>query len=359
MCANLRARKTCKLESVRWRAIDVNLIVRAGQIVTIVFVASTLLIFEQQATSEAQTCPGTITFGDNISCSIDVAGESDSYTFSGSAGDRVYARVGTAGLNSPRVEIKRPSGTTLCASWGTYAATVSCQLDTSGTHQVIAKSQSASATGAYGLYAQLLGNPQNTTPATYGENYTGTLAAGMVEDYTVTVAAGDVIYARVARIGLGGPRIEIRRPDGTSCATWGVYFAETTCTAAAAGAYTVMAMSNDTGSGSFGIHVQRLNNPINTTVATYGENYTGTLAAGTVEDYTVTVAAGDVIYARVARVSLGDHASKSGDRMEHRVPPGVSILPRQPALPLLLARTRLWRCPTTPDRARLGFTCNV
>jgi len=93
----------------------------------------------------------------------------------------------------------------------------------------------------------------------------------------VTAAAGDMLYGRIGESGSAGlfsSRVEIWRPDGTSCSGAGGYNAEVNCSATVAGSYVVMGMANTYNSGAYGLYLERLNNPASPAGA-YGTNYTG------------------------------------------------------------------------------------
>jgi hypothetical protein len=90
----------------------------------------TQVIASVPAMSSDGICISNLMFGETVHCSIDLAGETDSFTFSGLAGDRIRVRVvKTSGSLSPFREIIRPNGTTLC---GTVVTEMTCLLDSSG-----------------------------------------------------------------------------------------------------------------------------------------------------------------------------------------------------------------------------------
>jgi thermitase len=250
------------------------------------------------------------TFGGNYTGTL-VAGTVEDYTFSGTAGDSVYVRYAKAATSaslSPEIKVYRPNGALLCSGWATYFADTVCSLDATGAYTIVTFAHYGYGSGAYGLYVQRTSSPINATAATFGENYTGTLVAGTVEDYTFSGTAGESVYVRYAKAASSAslsPEIKVYRPNGALlCSGWATYFADTVCSLDATGAYTIVTFAHyGYGSGAYGLYVQRTSSPINASPATFGENYTGTLVAGTVEDYTFSGTAGESVYVRRARAS--------------------------------------------------------
>jgi uncharacterized repeat protein (TIGR01451 family) len=122
--------------------------------------------------AQAAICPPSIGFGETIQCSIDASGEQDSYSFSGSAGDKVLVRMAKSSGNIwPGLTIYGPDATSLCSGSSTSTAEIaSCSLPTSGTYSIQAyDSFNGTFTGDYSLYLQLnnpgsiLTNPRITT----------------------------------------------------------------------------------------------------------------------------------------------------------------------------------------------------
>jgi hypothetical protein len=82
--------------------------------------------------------------------SIGQPAETDCFTFSGTAGERVRRWVvRTSGTLLPYHEVLRPDGTTLCGP--TTSREQTCMLDTDGTHTVLVRDSSGTGTGSYRL----------------------------------------------------------------------------------------------------------------------------------------------------------------------------------------------------------------
>lgn len=116
----------------------------------------------QPAGSPLPMCPASLSFGQTIQCSIDAAGERDSYSFGGATGDRVLVSGETSGNLLLSLRLFRPDGTLLCSGQG------ECLLDATGTHTVLVEDRNRSGPGAYQLYFQRLNNPVGCTAVRYG-----------------------------------------------------------------------------------------------------------------------------------------------------------------------------------------------
>ena len=99
--------------------------------------------------------------------------------------------------------------------------------------------------------------------------------------------------------------MEIHRPDGSLlCSSSGTYTASINCLLDVSGSHTIVAGStSSTDVGEYGLYLQRTSDPLNATPTSFGQNYTGTLVAGTVEDFTFSGASGERVYVRLAGVS--------------------------------------------------------
>jgi hypothetical protein len=99
-------------------------------------------------------CPSYIFFGETVSCSIDATGEADTYTFSGSANDKVIIRMSrTSGNLSPQIELYKSDGTLFCSAWGGSNAEIKdCTLPETGTYTIRADDYWNTYTGGYNLY---------------------------------------------------------------------------------------------------------------------------------------------------------------------------------------------------------------
>jgi hypothetical protein len=260
-------------------------------------------------------CPPSIGFGETIQCAIVSAGEIDSYTFSGNAGDRVYVRMSkSSGSLWPHIIVQNPDGTYLCGGVNvTNHATASteCTLPSTGTYTILADDYNGTATGDYYLYLQRLNNPGNAQAIAFGQTLPGTISTpAQSETYTFTASAGDRVYVRLgASSGSLWPHITVYNPDGTYlCGAVNVLSRTSVsvqCNLASTGTYTILADDyNGTGSGDYYIYLQRLNNPGSPLAIAFGETLPGSIMTPAQNDtYTFAGSAGDKVLVSMSRAS--------------------------------------------------------
>lgn len=250
-------------------------------------------------------CPTILTYGNTIHCTLDFAGETDSFTFTASVGDRVYVRVvKTVGAMTPFQEIIRPGGTSLCK---TIIGEISCVIDSEGTHTLLINDFGGTDTGAYSLYIQKLNDPVGCTAISFGNPPTsGAIPeTGGTYCFTFSLETNDRVRSLVVKTsGTITPFEEIVRPDGTTLCENIV--GEISCTADIAGSYTLLI--NDFGGtdiGDYALYVQRLNLPVGCTAISFsGLPSTGTITAAAETDcFTFNGKAGDQIRVRVVKTA--------------------------------------------------------
>ncbi len=207
------------------------------------------------------TCPAGISYGETIDCSI-VSDETDSYSFSGTASDRVIARLQvTSGNLDPTLEIDAPGGGQLCTSSTIFnLLELNCTLTSSGTHTVHV-SGSAGQTGGYNLHLQRSNDPANQGAIAYGQTMTGNITVAPEMDvYLVDmeVTAGDMLVAHLEVLSPGlDPHLRIYHLDGTLLCEDSTIFddLELSCNVTTSGMYTVFALGGDNQTGSYEICV--------------------------------------------------------------------------------------------------------
>ena len=190
------------------------------------------------------------------------------YRFDGDAGNRLRARVvATGGALEPLTEVLRPDGTTLCSR--SLADNVTCALEADGNHTIVVTGSGAFASGDFALEVQRLDSPAGCSTRSFG-----TLAAGdglSVADsdcHRFTATAGDRVRVHVRTTSALRPYVEILGPDGIArCIS-----AEITCPIQQTGPHTILVTDSAPGtrSGGYQVSVQRLNNPIGCTSASFG-----------------------------------------------------------------------------------------
>ena len=143
----------------------------------------------------------------------------------------------------------------------------------------------------------------------YGDNVQCSIdTSGEVDTFTFPGADGEKIFARMGETSSSTlvPKIEVYRPDDTLlCSNTAANNSPTatalaTCTLNASGTFTVKAKDKATGTGSYGLYIQRVNNPVGATTIAYGDNLTVTLASAEVTEYAFSASSGDKAFVRMA-----------------------------------------------------------
>jgi uncharacterized repeat protein (TIGR01451 family) len=266
-----------------------------------------------------RTCPPDINYGETIRCSIDVAGEVDSYRIVGAApGQRVRVRlVETSGTLYAAVRVLR-DGSPISGCPLTAADEHTCLLAGTGnpTYTIVVRdAQQQPRTGGYSLYVQRFPNPPGCAALTLGATVSasiGTAAgevAGEPDCYTLTGTTGDRIWVRVIETaGTLYAEQEVIGPDGTTPTGCGRTAAdERTCLLTAPGTHTILVRDAQAGTrtGSYSLTVQRFPTPQRCTALSFGANGTGSIGtaagelAGEADCYTVTAASGERLRVRV------------------------------------------------------------
>ena len=258
--------------------------------------------------------PTPLNFGDSITASIDPECEFDVYTFTGSAGDKIFARMsegeGDSIFLDPELTLYDPNGDLVTSDSGPTNAFINAfMLDQSGTYTLIATDDGADDTGDYCLSLQSLNNPGNPTPLNFGDSITASIDPECEFDvYTFTGSAGDKIFARMSE-GEGDsifldPELTLYDPNGDlvtsdsgpTNAFINAFMLDQS------GTYTLIATddgADDT--GDYCLSLQSLNNPGNPTPLNFGDSITASIDPECEFDvYTFTGSAGDKIFARMS-----------------------------------------------------------
>lgn len=221
-------------------------------------------------------CPSSIGFGETIQCSIVSAGETDTYTFTASAGDKVLVRMKTSTGNLwAGIGIYGPGGTKLCETHSSVifvaAEIASCTLTSGGTYFILAyDGYHGLGTGNYFLYLQRLNNPGSPMSIAFGQTLSGSLTTPVEMDtYTFIANAGDKVLVRMGTsTGDIWDGIRVYNSDGTKLCEAGSPTAFSpaeiaSCTLTSGGTYSILAYDgyHGMGTGDYYLYLQQLNNP--------------------------------------------------------------------------------------------------
>ena len=255
------------------------------------------------ALARAAVFSSTIDFGDTVSGSIDVPGESDTYTFTASAGDVILIGSGrTSGDVWPQIRLYDPASDLLVSNYGPVYTEISVTLAGAGVHTILVSDGfNGTYTGGYNLYLQRLNGPAAAHPASYGETASGTVDVPVeMEAYTFSASAGDVILIGSGRTsGDVWPKVRLYDPGGSLLVSdYEAVYTEISVTLADAGVHTILVSDgfNGTYTGGYNLYLQRLNGPAAAHPASYGETASGTVDVPVeMEAHTFSAGAGDVI----------------------------------------------------------------
>lgn len=267
--------------------------------------------------SASVSCASSINFGDTMTCTIGLATEVDSFTFTAESGDVVLVRVGvTAGTMKPLVRLNDPDGTEICKGGTSYAQGAEieqCRLSQSGTHTITVTDYRATQTGTYNLFLQRLNQPAAATTITLAATTPAPIqAVAEADSYTLTATANDIILLRVGvTAGTMKPLLRVFDPAGTKLCSAGNSYSTGAeiayCALPQSGTYTILV--NDytaIKSGTYNLYVQRLNNPADPVALTVGTTHPAAIqAVAEADSYSLAANANDVVLLR-AGITAGD-----------------------------------------------------
>jgi hypothetical protein len=209
------------------------------------------------------------------------------YTFTANAGDVVNLTMATtSGTLSPKIQLYNPVGTLLATNYPQYpdgactgGLTIemnTVMLSLAGTYTVDVSDCSATNTGSYELYSQLVTNPSGASNLPFGQTQTALIAsAAQSITYTFSANANDVVdFTLASTSGTLSPKIRLyNQTNGTLVSSAYPSYPDGACTDAltiemntvtlpSTGTYTVLVGDcGDTNTGNFSIYPQRTNNP--------------------------------------------------------------------------------------------------
>jgi len=151
----------------------------------------------------------------------------------------------------------------------------------------------------------IIGVAQAVTPLEYGETVFGSIdSITEMDTYTFTASLEDIVLIRMQSSWYDGPQIKLYAPNGTLISHASghyTYFSEITQVLPDTGEYTILAgdyVGDDT--GSYGIFIQRVNNPGNAIPLDFGENKSASIdSKAEMDTYTFTASLEDIVLIRM------------------------------------------------------------
>lgn len=267
----------------------------------------------------ARILTGALTNGGNFSGNISVAGQTDTWTFSATAGQFLIVAMGemTGSADfTPWLRLKDPNGTIIAPAQGATAAQIGLTAPLTGTYTVLAATndQGFNDTGTYRIMAaQLQGSfvvspGDEGGPMTNGANQSGTILVGDIDLWSISATQGDAFVVAVGETSGSpdfAPWIRVVAPNGAVIANVSnVAAAQTQVAATLTGIYTVVVGTNDPGVDATGTYsITMAKQPGTITISpgddggpmTSGLNHAGTVVVGDLDAWTFTATQGEYL----------------------------------------------------------------
>ncbi len=259
--------------------------------------------------------PTALALGDVMVSTIAAAARADTYTIAGTAGEVLLLRVAiTAGQMLPAIRVYGADGIRLCERTEYYTARTdiaNCALPRTETYTIIVGDSRSSRTGTYNLFAQQLTAPVNARPIVMGIPLTSTIRSmAQADTYILNAVANDVLLLRAGTAsGQMTPGVRVFAPDGTILCSAGNSYSTGSeinrCALPHAGNYLVMVDDMQvTRTGDYGLYVQRINAPENTTALSLTAiNEVQITSAAMAATFTISAQANDVLMLRAGTTS--------------------------------------------------------
>jgi hypothetical protein len=194
--------------------------------VALAFVVALLLLVVMPVSSEAAIeglpCVGEPTdmsasYGDLITCSIQIAGDTDLFRFFGSAGEVIVVYIAwQSGTLRPCIELIAPDNTAQVACVNSFTNRIDTALSQSGTYTIVVNDLTDLGTGPYALSLESLIPPSPPVDQLrYGDILQDELnPAGDIDLFSFSGAAGDTISLQGTwQSGSMRPCVELIAPD--------------------------------------------------------------------------------------------------------------------------------------------------
>lgn len=255
-----------------------------------------LINYSFQIKETAFVDPGTVTgtainIGDTVSSSISQANEKDIYTFTATAGQKLYFDGLDTGSypNYANVSLLSPSGVSVpnFYAYGTYYNSQPVSLVETGTYQLTIQNS------VVGNYSFRLLDPNSAQSLTLGSTITDTLNPGRASKlYQFTGQAGQkILFDYVS----GSVNTNLYGPNNQSI--YLNYYGNSEYILTGDGTYLLEVTSNSYDNGSVNYSFQWLNSATAGTTINVGDTITGSVnPAGTAQIYSLAGTAGQVLY---------------------------------------------------------------
>ena len=206
------------------------------------------------------SCGSPLVCSQTVSGTIGSVAESDAYTFTGNAGDKVVISAYASGALCARAEVYDPSGTLLGHN-GCDASTNVLTLPTTGTYTILVSDFGLASTGAYGLSLQFT-NARCGAPIACSQTISGEINASAQRfAYTFCGVAGSSVILSAIAPGALCARAELYDPSGMLLGNNGCDASTNALTLPTNGTYTVLVSDFGLAStGNFNLNLSCIGN---------------------------------------------------------------------------------------------------
>ena len=260
-------------------------------------------------------------FGQTEAGTIGSAAQSNTYTFTANANDRIdFTLTTSSGTLSPKIRLYNPAGSQLSLAYpqdpygdcsgGATVEMNTVQIPASGTYTVLVGDCRDTNSGGYEVYAQLTNSPAGPANLPFGQVQSGTITLPAQSNaYTFSAQAKDVLDLTAATIsGKLSPKIRLYSPAGGlltqgfpadpygDC-SGGSILEMNTIQFTSTGTYTILLGDcSDTNSGNYVLYGQLTNNPTAAVSLPFAQVQTGLIGSAAQNNtYTFSANAKDVI----------------------------------------------------------------
>ena len=247
---------------------------------------------------EALTNPGTVTpisYDQSISAAINNTAEMDLYSFTGTVGDQILARLDGSWYNAPQILLYHGNGTfiTQHCDYSHRENPITYKLPETGTYLIVVQDWDTNDIGTYSLYLTKLNPPPTVTPIPFGQTILSNFTRPQeMIPYSFTAAANETI-----RVFGSGSSLEVRLYNSSGIQ---LSLTDPKRLTESGTYYLVAAVKVDTSPGPYGLYLESLTNPGNVTPLSYDQSITAAINNTAEMDlYSFTGVAGDQILARL------------------------------------------------------------
>src|SRR5207253_176200 len=189
------------------------------------------------------------------------------------AGDMVRVRMSRSSGIDPKIELFDGQGRSVTNITAFADAVEGERVAKGGSYYFLLGDLNGDETGTYGVSLERLNNPANAKPIAYGQTLQASIdAVAKADAYSFQAQAGDVVRVRMSRSSGIDPQIELFDSQGRSVTNI-TAFADAVLDVPLVSSgtyYFLLSDLNGDETGTYGVSLERLNNPANAKPIAYG-----------------------------------------------------------------------------------------